>query len=445
VPDQALVNSDLQSALAEAKQAYVDRNPTSFARHQDACVAMPGGNTRTTLHNAPFPLTVVRGAGCKLWDADGHEYIDVLGEYTAGIYGHSHPVIRKAIDKALDHGWNFAGRNESEGKLAKLVVDRMPSIDLVRFTNSGTEGNVMALAGARVFAQRNGRAKATKVMVFHGGYHGGVLYFVSGGSPVNMPYEYIVAPYNDVEGTRALLAKHGEELFAVLLEPMQGSGGCLPGSLDFLQMVRSETKARGITMIFDEVMTSRLSPGGLQEKTGVIPDMTTLGKYIGGGMSFGAFGGRRDIMELFDPTKPDSLPHAGTFNNNVLTMAAGVAGYGEVYTPEAAKVLNDRGDRIRERLNAICRKAGVEFQFSGIGSMMTAHATTRPIRNAADLASSNQDAKELFYFDMVAAGIWIARRGFVALNIMIGDAEGDRFVAAVEEFVSARKALLQRS
>ena len=443
MPDQALVNSDLQSALAEAKQAYVDRNPKSFSRHQDACVAMPGGNTRTTLHNSPFPLTVVRGEGCRLWDADGHEYIDVLGEYTAGIYGHSHPVIRKAIDRALDHGWNFAGRNESESKLAKLVVDRMPSIDLVRFTNSGTEGNVMALAGARVFAQRKGRTRATKVMVFHGGYHGGVLYFVSGGSPVNMPYEYVVAPYNDIEGTKALLAKHGEELFAVLLEPMQGSHGCLPGDVDFLKAVREETRARGITMIFDEVMTSRLSPGGLQGKHGVIPDMTTLGKYIGGGMSFGAFGGKREIMELFDPTKPDALPHAGTFNNNALTMAAGVAGYGEVYTAEAAKELNDRGDRIRERLNAICKRAGVAFQFSGIGSMMTAHATARPIRTAADIATSNQDAKELFFFDMSAAGIWIARRGFVALNVMIGDAEGDRFVAAVEEFVSARKALLQ--
>jgi glutamate-1-semialdehyde 2,1-aminomutase len=173
--------------------------------------------------------------------------------------------------------------------------------------------------------------------------------------------------------------------------------------------------------------------------------MTTLGKYIGGGMSFGAFGGKREIMELFDPTKPDALPHAGTFNNNALTMAAGVAGYGEVYTAEAAKELNDRGDRIRERLNEICRKSGVAFQFSGIGSMMTAHATARPIKTAADIASSNQDAKELFFFDMSAAGIWIARRGFVALNIMIGEAEGDRFVAAVEEFVSARKALLQAS
>ena len=203
------------------------------------------------------------------------------------------------------------------------------------------------------------------------------------------------------------------------------------------------SRARGITLIFDEVMTSRLSPGGLQAKLGIIPDMTTLGKYIGGGMSFGAFGGRRDIMELFDPTKPDSLPHAGTFNNNVLTMAAGVAGYGEVYTPEAAEALNARGEKIRERLNAICTKNEVAFQFSGIGSMMTAHATTRPIRTAADIASSNQDAKELFFFDMSAAGIWIARRGFVALNIMIGDAEADRFVSAVEEFVTARKALLR--
>jgi glutamate-1-semialdehyde 2,1-aminomutase len=438
-----LRNSDLDAALAEAHEAYAAARPKSAAIHERARQVMPGGNTRSVLFYTPFPTAMVRGEGCRLWDADGHEYIDVLGEYTAGIYGHSHPVIRAAIDKALNHGWNYAGRNPHEAKLAKLIVDRIPSIDLVRFTNSGTEGNVMALAGARVFAQRKGRKHATKVMVFHGGYHGGVLYFVSGGSPVNMPYHYIVGTYNDVEGTRALLRQHAEEIFAVLLEPMQGSHGCLPGDPEFLHMLRQETWSHGITLIFDEVMTSRLSPGGLQAKLGVIPDMTTLGKYIGGGMSFGAFGGKREIMELFDPTKPDSLPHAGTFNNNVLTMAAGAAGYGEVYTPAAADALNGRGEKIRERLNAICQKAGVAFQFSGIGSMMTAHATTRPIRSAADIATSNQDAKELFYFDMVAAGIWIARRGFVALNIMIGDAEADRFVGAVEEFVSARKALLR--
>src|SRR5882757_7828608 len=146
----------------------------------------------------------------------------------------------------------------------------MPSIDLVRFTNSGTEGNVMALAGARVFAQRNGRPKATSVMVFHGGYHGGVLYFVTGGSPVNVPYADIVAPYNEIEGTKALCASHGAEIFAVLVEPMQGSHGCLPGDPAFLKMLRKETWSHDITLIFDEVMTSRLSAGGLQAKLGVI-------------------------------------------------------------------------------------------------------------------------------------------------------------------------------
>ena len=159
-------------------------------------------------------------------------------------------------------------------------------------------------------------------------------------------------------------------------------------------------------------------------------------------MSFGAFGGRRDVMELFDPTKPDSLSHAGTFNNNILTMAAGLAGFGEVYTPEAARVLNERGDRIRERVNAICADAGVAFQFSGIGSIMTAQATTRPIRRAADIATSNQDAKELFFLDMIAAGFWIANRGFITLNILIGDTEADQLVEAVDKFVSTRRSLL---
>jgi glutamate-1-semialdehyde 2,1-aminomutase len=213
VPDQALVNSDLQSALAEVRQAYVAGNPKSFARHQEACEAMPGGNTRTTLHNSPFPLTVVRGEGCRLWDADGHEYIDVLGEYTAGIYGHSHPVIRAAIDRALNHGWNYGGRNANEAKLAKLVADRMPSIDLVRFTNSGTEGNVMALAGAR---HMRGRARL-KVMVLMAA----TAYFVRAAA---REHPHARVAHNDV-GASGAVAGHGEVVAAA--EPMQGAR--LPG------------------------------------------------------------------------------------------------------------------------------------------------------------------------------------------------------------------------
>jgi glutamate-1-semialdehyde 2,1-aminomutase len=207
-------------------------------------------------------------------------------------------------------------------------------------------------------------------------------------------------------------------------------------------MLREETWSHGITLIFDEVMTSRLSPGGLQAKLGVIPDMTTLGKYIGGGMSFGAFGGKREIMELFDPTKPDSLPHAGTFNNNVLTMSAGLTGLTEVYTPDAARALNARGDTLRERLNALCRAHDAPVQFTGIGSMFAVHFTRDPVRSPADAAKGDPKLKELFFFDMLTQGIWMARRGMFTLCLPIGDAECDKLAAAVEEFLSSRRSLL---
>ena len=281
-------------------------------------------------------------------------------------------------------------------------------------------------------------------MVFHGGYHGGVLYFVSGGSPVNVPYEYIVAPYNDVEGTRALLAKHGGEIFAVLIEPMQGSHGCLPGDLDFLKMVREETK---VARHHPDLRRGHdLAPGAgrpagedrghprhdharqVHRRRHVVRRLRRPARHHGA------------VRSRPSPTTCRT-PAPSTTTRSPWRRARRATARST--RPAAAKELNERGEKIRQRLNAICQREKVAFQFSGIGSMMTAHATARPIKTAADIASGNQDAKELFFFDMMAAGIWIARRGFVALNIMIGDAEGDRFVAAVEEFVTARKALLQ--
>ncbi|MBL8839680.1 MAG: aminotransferase class III-fold pyridoxal phosphate-dependent enzyme [Alphaproteobacteria bacterium] len=432
-----LPNATLDDALAEARKSYIARNPGSFARHTEACAAMPGGNTRTVIFNAPFPLAIARGEGCRLWDVDGHEYIDLLGEYTAGLFGHSHPVIRAAIDRALDGGINLAGHNVFEAKLARLVCDRFPSVDLVRFTNSGTEANLMALATATAVTKRR------KIMVFDGGYHGGVFYFAGGGLPINVPHDFVVAPYNDIAGTGALIAAHGPALAAILVEPMQGSSGCIPADREFLQMLRDEATRHGAILIFDEVMTSRLSPGGLQQALGIIPDMTTLGKYIGGGMSFGAFGGRSDLMAIYDPRRPDAMPHAGTFNNNVLTMSAGIAAMGEIFTPDAATALTRRGDALRERLNALCRAQAAPMQFTGIGSLLTIHMTARPIRRAADAAAANQDLKELFFFDMLERGIYLARRGMMALMLPIGDAECDRFVEAVGEFIASRRSLMR--
>ncbi len=428
-------NTDIETALATAKESYVAANPRSLARYIDATAAMPGGNTRSVLHYAPFPLAMARAEGYRLWDLEGRDYIDFLGEYTAGIYGHSHPVIRAAIDGALDGGINFGATNRTEARFAAAICARF-GLERVRLANTGTEANLLAISVARIFTKR------PKVMVFDGGYHGAVLGFIGGGSPINAPFDYIVAPYNDSEATRALIARHAAELSVVVLEPMLGSGGCIPALPEFLHMIRAETQRTGALMILDEVMTSRLAPGGLQAVRGVRPDLTTLGKYIGGGLSFGAFGGRADIIDLFDPRRADALAHAGTFNNNVLTMAAGLAGLTQVYTPEAAIALNARGDALRARLNAACRAVDARLQFTGLGSMLAVHTTRRAIVTPADAAMGDQKLKELFFFDMLAAGIWLARRGMMTLCLPIDDAACDRLVAAVEGFLVARAALL---
>jgi glutamate-1-semialdehyde 2,1-aminomutase len=188
-------------------------------------------------------------------------------------------------------------------------------------------------------------------------------------------------------------------------------------------------------------MTSRLAPGGLQEVYGVRPDMTTLGKYVGGGMSFGAFGGKAQLMEWFDPRRKDGFQHAGTFNNNVLTMNAGLVGLTEVYTPERAIALNRFGDGLREQLNAVVTRRGLAMQFTGLGSMIGVHMTGAPIRSAADAAKGHAGLLDLFYFDLLARGIWFAKRGMMTLSIALEEADGDKLVAAVAEFAETRAPL----
>jgi glutamate-1-semialdehyde 2,1-aminomutase len=428
----------LPQVLERLRAAYIARHPTSAAVHARATSVMPGGNMRSVLFYDPFPLAIARGAGARLWDADGHEYLDFIGEFTAGLYGHSHPVIRQAIEEALDGGLNLSGHNLLEARLARLVTERFPTIEQVRFTNSGTEANLMAIAAAKHHTGRR------KVLVFRGAYHGGVLSFADGPSPVNVPHEFVLARYNDLDDAAALARQHAHDLAAILVEPMQGAAGCIVGRPAFLHGLRTLADQTGALLIFDEVMTSRLAPGGRQQALRIRPDLTTLGKYIGGGLSFGAFGGRRDVMALFDPRTPGHLGHAGTFNNNVLSMAAGIAGLGRVYTPEVSVALNARGDRLRERLNTVCRDGGVALQFSGLGSLMSLHPTALEIERGEDLPADGQAVRDLFFFAMLEQGFYLARRGFVVLSLPLTDDDLDRFAAAVARFVAAYAAVLPR-
>jgi len=429
-----------QEAVADARRRYAAKNPASRERFEAARAALPGGNTRTVLFHEPFPLGVVRGAGCRIWDADGHEYVNLVGEYTAGLFGHSHPVIVAALHRALDGGLSLSGHTMMEGPFARAVSARFPSMELLRFTNSGTEANLLALATAVLHTGRR------RILVFDGGYHGSVLSFHhslhTGGEPLNVPHEFVVGVYNDRDGAAALIRRHAADLAAVLVEPVLGSGGCIPGDPEFLATLRSETAAAGALLVFDEVMTSRLSPGGRQEALGIRPDLTTIGKYLGGGASFGAFGGRREVMERFDPTRPGAVAHAGTFNNNVLTMTAGLTAITEVYTPAAAAALNARGEALRVRLSGLARAAGAPVSVTGAGSMMAVHFTPAPPRNAAEADAADPLLGELLFFDLLERGIHVARRGMIALSLPVGDAECDALADAFAAFLADRAPLL---
>jgi len=428
-------NATLEDAVAAAEARYIAANPKSRARFEAARRAMPGGNTRTTLHYDPFPLAIQRGEGARITDLDGHDYADFLGEYTAGLYGHSHPALIGALKAALDGGISFGAPGEMEARFADLMVDRFPSLERIRFCNSGTEANLMAVSLARVATGRS------KVMVFHGGYHGAVFYFVSQPAAVNAPFPFIIGRYNDAQHAAELIAKEGADLAAILVEPMQGSAGCIPATPEFLRALREAATKVGAVLIFDEVMTSRLHPGGLQGALGIHSDLTSFGKYLGGGASFGAFGGRADLMDRFDPTRADALPHAGTFNNNVLTMTAGYTGLAQVFTPAACMQLNATGDAFRDRLNAIARKLDAPAQVTGRGSMLAMHFQRGAIARAGDLTTSAA-ARKLFHLEMLEAGSSFARRGFMALSLPLETRDYDAYAAAFEEFLSAHAAVL---
>jgi glutamate-1-semialdehyde 2,1-aminomutase len=416
-------------ALAKAVDTFIQRNPKSLAHMNMASSTLPGGNTRSVLFYTPFPLVMARGADARLWDLDGHEYVDLLGEFTAGLYGHSNPVIRAAIDEALDNGLNLSGHGLNEPRLAQEICSRFPSIDLVRFTNSGTEANAMAVALAKAFTRRS------RILVFRGGYHGAVMSFRNPDAPINLPHAWIVGEYNDPDSTAELIRRNAGDLAAVLVEPMLGSGGCLPGADEFLSTLRTETTKAGALLIFDEIMTSRLSGGGYQAICGIVPDLTTLGKYLGGGSSFGAFGGRADIMAMFDPRRPDALQHAGTFNNNVISMAAGYAGLSQVYTPQRAKAHSARGEQLRTRLNEVFIRHGAPMCVSGMGSLMAFHGVAGPVQNLTDASKGEPGLCDLLFHHLLEEGFYIAKRGFIALTLPTTEQDLADFVASVDRFV----------
>lgn len=415
------------AALDDARARYADRRPRSAEQAKAAVQVLPAGSTRSVLDFAPYPFRVARAEGATLIDVDGHAYLDLLGDFTAGLLGHNPPAVADAVRGVLDRGWSLGAVAEDEHRLAQLLCGRFPSIEQIRFTNSGTEANLMAINLARHTTGRD------RVAVFDGSYHGGLLYFGAAGGPLQAPFDYVRCRYNDLDSVSSALEQHGADIACLLVEPMMGSGGCIPAEPGFLAGLRERCSAHGVQLIFDEVMTSRMAAGGAQERTGVTPDLTTLGKYLGGGMTFGAFGGPADTMGAFDPARGGALTHGGTFNNNALTMRAGVAAIEAMLTPEALDGLFDRGETLRADLGPILAQGGLSA--TGWGSLIGLHPVPGPVRGPEDLADADSRRTELLFHELLDRGVYIAPRGFIALSLAVSDTDMDRFIEVMSDSV----------
>ena len=420
------VRVDAAELVRQARTEFGERNPESRRLHDEAAKVLPGGHTRTVLAHEPFALTFVRGEGAVLTDADGREYIDLLGDYTAGLLGHSEERVLDVVHEAMSALWSVGGLHPHESALARLMCERF-ELERVRFTNSGTEANLMAITTARVATGRE------KVLVFEGGYHGGVLSFASGAARSNAPYEFVLAPYNDLARALSFV---DDRLAAVLVEPMQGSGGCITADPVFLTGLFDAARSVGAVCIADEVMTSRHGRRGLAALLGARADVTSFGKYIGGGFSFGAFGGKAALLDQFDTTRPGFISHAGTFNNNLATMAAGRVVLGEVFTADAAQAHTVRGDRFRNEIAEVLARHPLPLSVCGYGSTMTIHARPVAPTNAAEVAERDPALQELLFLGLYRRGIYIAPRGMINLSLAVTDAQLATVLDALDETLS---------
>ena len=416
-----------EDQLSRAHVRYARKRPRSEELFERARAVMPGGSTRSVLDMRPFPFRVATAEGARLTDVDGNQYVDFLGDYSAGLLGHDPGPVGDAVRGALERGWSYGGVHTDEVRFAEAIVERFPSIEQVRFTNSGTEANLMAIQLARHHTGRD------RIVVMDRAYHGGLLYFGRGGEALLAPFDFQRLRFNDVEAVDAIDGR----VAAVLVEPMMGAAGCITAAPEFLAALRRRCDEIGALLVFDEVMTSRTSTGGAQARLGITPDLTTLGKYLAGGMTFGAFGGRADVMAAFDPARGGTLTHGGTFNNNVVTMAAGAAATSELLDAQLLDGLYARGESLRARVEEVLAETPLPMCVTGSGSFMNLHTVTGPVDSPGDLDDTDAVLKDLVFHELVDRGCYLAARGYMALSAAITDDDCDTFVAALTESLDA--------
>lgn len=427
----------------------------------EAREVFPGGDTRMSAHFAPYPVFIERAAGARLHDADGHEIIDFMNNFTSLVHGHANQAVVSAVNEQMARGSAYAAPTGSQVELGALIRERIPSIEQLRFTSSGTEATLMGLRAARAFTGRQ------KIMKMEGGYHGSYelaevslvpLPNIRGPleAPVSLPVDAsfpdsvladtIVCPFNQPELARNLIRKHGHELAAVIAEPVLGSMGMVPASREFLETLRAETRAAGIVFILDEVITLRTELGGAQSYYGVTPDLTAMGKIIGGGLPIGAIGGSEEIMRVFHPDQPQPVMHASTFSGNPLSMVAGAAAMHQL-NPQNIDHINTLGEHFRSGVSQTFAAHGIRGQATGLGSLSNIHLNDQPINDARDSIDGIIAAGQigsLLHLKMLQRGVASASRLMYCTSTAMQASDVDYAIAALDEVLREMKPGIER-
>lgn len=422
---------------------------TSDRLFQKALRLLPGGvnsPVRAFRSVQRTPLFITRAKGVYLWDEDGNKFIDYVGSWGPMILGHAHPAILRAIRKAMEYGTSFGAPTELEVRMAELITRLMPSIEMVRMVNSGTEATMSAIRLARAYTGRE------KIIKFEGCYHGhGDSFLIKAGSgamtlgvpdspgvPKSIAAGTLTARYNDLESVRELVRQWSGDVAAVIVEPVVGNMGCVPPRPGFLQGLRELCTQEKIVLIFDEVMTGfRVALGGAQELYGVAPDLTTLGKIIGGGLPVGAYGGKREIMQMVAPAGP--VYQAGTLSGNPLAMAAGYTMLRLLSKNRTAyKKLEQRGLELEKGIRENLHKLGLELIFHRVGSMFTLFFTSEPVFDFQSAKRSDTERFANYFREMLNRGIYLPPSQFEAAFLSLAHTEQD-----IEKTVRANYFALQ--
>ena len=433
-----------QSETNYELERYLELTPGSRGIWEEAKQYLPGGDTRNSIFWSPYPIYIDYGEGCHTWDVDGVDRLDFIGNMTSLILGNAYPPVVQAVQEQASRGLVYNAPNQYQVRLAKLLCERVPSVEMVRFTNSGTEATLNAIRAARALT---GKAKIAKC---EGGYHGTHdVVSVSvrtdpslggdadrptptpsvGGLPQEVVDHVVVIPFNNTRASREIMEENAGELAAVIIEPVLGGSGMVPADREYLAMLREFCQKSGVVLIFDEVISFRVSHGGAQEYYGITPDMTTFGNIIGGGFAVGAFGGRRHLMDLFDPTKGPLVAHAGTFNGNPMTMLAGSITL-EHLTPDVYRRLGILSERLRQGIREVCTELEVPVQVTGLGSLFGIHFINRPVTTWRDVASANKDLRQQVFWGLMNEGILFTPSRVGCVSSPMDESEVDAFIQA---------------